>query len=200
MSVESKYQTIQNKAHMPTPLPESLKERLLATGVEDQASLHAALESDPDLRAEYERWVIGVAMQQFAATTDAEDLRSLVQRLPILLEKPMFQAIERAIAVAQERGDAANATALAQRLAALREIKSERESRPPEMIQAVLSFVQAPDEDAATAVFFAQRYLLATDDAEGFLISHLEPDDKKARVHLEDRRQLLRKLRMEEIT
>ena len=81
-------------------------------------------------------------------------------------------------------------------LAVLREIKAERESRPPDMIQAVLTFVQAPDEDAATAVFFAQRHLLATDDAEGFLISHLEPDDKKARVHLEERRQLLRKLRM----
>ena len=47
--------------------------------------------------------------------------------------------------------------------------------------------------------FFAQRHLLATDDAEGFLISHLEPDDKKARVHLEERLQLLRKLRMEEV-
>ena len=181
---------------MPAILPESLQERLLAAGVEDEASLRAALESDPDLRAAYEQWLISATLQAFAATADEDALRALVRQTPILLESPLIDAIERAIAVAQQRGDAANATALAQRLAVLREIKAEQETRSPEMIQAVLAFVQAPDEEAATAVFHAQRHLLATDDAEGFLISHLEPDDKKARVHLEERRQLLRELRM----
>ena len=48
-------------------------------------------------------------------------------------------------------------------------------------------FVRAPDEETAIAVFFAQRRWLATEDAEAFLISRVEPDDKKARVHLEQR-------------
>lgn len=181
---------------MPTSLPESLQARLLAAGVQDEASLRAALESDPDLRAAYEHWLISATLQKFAATADEDALRALVRQTPILLEAPLIDAIERAIVVAQERGDTANANALAQRLVVLREIKAEQKTRSPEMIQAVLAFVQAPDDEAATAVFFAQRHLLATDAAEGFLISHLEPDDKKARVHLEERRQLLRELRM----
>jgi len=180
-------------------LPVSLKTRLLAAGVEDEASLYAALESDPDLRAEYEQWLISTILQAFAATTTADDLNALVTRTPVLLEPAMIGAIEDAIAAAQVRGDGKNAEALSQRLAVLREIKAERESQSPAMIQAVLTFVQAPDEQTAIAVFFAQRRLLASDDAEGYLISHLEPDGKKAKVHLEERRQLLRKLRMEEV-
>ena len=181
---------------MPVNLPESLKNHLLAAGVQDEASLRTVLESDPDLRAEYEQWLISATLQKFAATTDEDALRALVRQTPILLEAPLIDAIERAIVIAQERGDTANANALAQRLAVLREIKAERESRSAEMIQAVLAFVQAPDEEAATDVFFTQRHLLASDDAEGFLISYLEPDDKKAQAHLEERRQLLRELRM----
>ena len=179
-----------------TVLPEHLKTHLLTAGVQDEASLRTALESDPDLRAEYEQWLISTTLQKFAATADEDALRVLVRQTPILLEASLIDAIERAIAVARERDDLANANALAQRLMVLREIKAEQEARSPEMIQAVLAFVQASDDEAATAVFFAQRHLLASDDAEGFLISHLEPDDKKARVHLENRRQLLRKLRM----
>lgn len=180
-------------------LPEDLKNRLLAAGVDDEASLHVALEADSDLRAEYEQWLVSTILQAFAATATPDDLSALATQTPILLEPAMIAAIEEAIAAAEGRGDQNNAVALSQRLAVLREIKAEREAQSPEMIQAVLSFVQAPDEETAIAVFFAQRRLLATEDAEGFLISYLDPDDKKARVHLEERRQLLRKLRMEEV-
>ena len=109
----------------------------------------------------------------------------------------MIDAIEEAIAAAEVRGDQVNAVALSQRLAVLREIKAEREAQSAEMVQAVLSFVQAPDEQTAIAVFFAQRRLLATEDAEAFLISRLDPDNKKAQAHLEQRQELLRRLRVE---
>jgi hypothetical protein len=178
-------------------LPEYLKNRLLSAGVEDEASLQAALEADPDLRVEYEHWLISTLLQAFAATTTADDLAVLATRTPILLEPAMIGAIEDAIAAAQARGDEKNAVALAQRLGVLREIKVEREAQSPELIQAVLTFVQAPDEQTAIAVFFAQRSLLATEDAEAFLISHMEPDDKKAREHLEQRLDLLHRLRLQ---
>ena len=177
-------------------LPENLKSRLLAAGVEDETSLQAALERDPALRAEYERWLISTILQAFAATTTGDELSALVAQMPVLLEPAMIEAIEDAIAAAQVRGDQKNAVALSQRLAVLRQLKAERASQAPEMIQAVLTFVRAPDEETAIAVFFAQRRWLATEDAEAFLISHLEPNDKKAQAHLEDRRQLLHKLRM----
>ena len=180
-----------------TTLPEALMNRLLAAGVEDEASLHAALETDPNLRAEYEQWLISTILQAFAATVTADDLRALAKQTPILLEPAIIGAIEDAIAAARVRGDEKNATALAQRLVVLREIKTEREAQSPELIQAVLTFVQAPDEQTAIAVFFAQRRLLATEDAEGFLISHVQPDDKKAREHLEQRLDLLHRLRLE---
>ncbi len=178
-------------------LPENLKTRLLAAGVQDESSLQAALERDPALRAEYEQWLISTIMQAFAATTTGDELSALVAQMPILLEPAMIEAIEDAIAAAEARGDQKNATALSQRLAVLRQLKTERASQAPEMIQAVLTFVRAPDEETAIAVFFAQRRWLATEDAEAFLISRVEPDDKKARVHLEQRLDLLHRLRVE---
>ncbi len=177
-------------------LPEDLKNRLLAAGVEDEASLERALETDASLRADYERWIIGQILQAFAATPDEQALRDLVKRAPILLDPPMFEAIENAIAVARQKGDRRNATALNQRLDVLRAIKAERDAFYSKMADALKAFVQAGDDESARAVFEAHRDLLSSDDAEGFLISHFQADNETSRRHLERRAALLRRLRI----
>ena len=178
-------------------LPEDLKERLLAAGVEDEASLQAALEADPQLRQAYESWLIGMVLQAFAATPDPAALRALLARAPILMEQPVIDAIEQAIARARAAGDEDSATALAQRLVVLREIKAEQEAaREPPLAQALIRFLQASDEEAAGVVFDLDRALLDSDDAEAFLLNQFEAEDETARVLLERRLELLRRLRM----
>ncbi|NOX62072.1 MAG: hypothetical protein GXP42_09030 [Chloroflexi bacterium] len=178
-------------------LPEDLKNRLLAAGVEDEATLERALEADEALRADYERWIIGQILQAFAATPDEKALRELVRRAPFLLEAPMFDAIERAIAAARQKGDRRNATALNQRLDVLRVIKAERDAFYSKMADALKAFVQAENDEAARGVFETHRDLLMSDDAEAFLISHFQADNETARRHLEQRTEFLRRLRIE---
>jgi len=181
-----------------TSIPDDLKQRLLAAGVKDAESLRAALEADDDLRAQYERWLVGLVMQRFAATPDAEALEKLTQQLPMLLEPPMIEAIESAIRQAEQRGDAVNAEALRQRLHALREIRARHQQAQlhAKLARTLLAFVQAGDDNVAAAVFWKNKDLLATDDAEAVLINQFESQDSTARLHLQRRRQLLRMLRL----
>lgn len=181
----------------PTDLPEDLKQRLLAAGVQDAESLRAALEADADLRSRYEQWLVSVILQRFAATKDRQALQTLVAEVPFLLDDAMIDAISAAVAQAEARGDHANAEALRQRLSALLDIKeAQRQAhlRAP-LAKALTAFIQAGDDLTASAVFWQHRHLLATDDAESFLINQFESADSKAKLHLERRRQLLRTLR-----
>lgn len=182
----------------PTQLPENLKRRLLAAGVQDEASLHAALEEDSELRADYERWLVMGILQRFATTVDEQALQALVDEVPFLLDDAMISSIRSAIAQAQQRGDDTNAEAMAQRLTALLRIKEQKgQAEQRAMIaKALVAFVQAGDDNMAAAVFWQKRDILATEDAEAFLINQFESEDSKARLHLERRRQLLRILRM----
>ncbi len=179
-------------------IPDELKQRLLAAGVKDAESLRAALEADADLRAQYERWLVRLVLQRFAATTDAEALQKLTEQLPMLLEPPMIEAIESAIRKAEQRGDAVNAEALRQRLHALHDIRMQHEQAQlhARLARILLAFVQAGDDNMAAAVFWQNRELLATDDAEAVLINQFESQDSTARLHLQRRRQLLRMLRL----
>ncbi|RME85309.1 MAG: hypothetical protein D6775_03155 [Caldilineae bacterium] len=181
---------------MSLSLPEDLKKRLLEAGVQDKASLEAALQADDELRADYERWVIGLALHEFAQTTDQAGLRALVERMPFLLEEEMIRAIENAIAKALEIGDEGNADALAQRLKALRRLRAEQAEKVASqpMTQALIAFVQAPDDEAARAIFRERRDLLANQQAEALLFSHFEGQDSTAKLHLEKRRELFRRL------
>ena len=148
-------------------LPDSLQKRLLAAGVQDEASLRAVLESDPDLRAAYEHWLISATLQKFAATADEDALRALVRQTPILLEAPLIDAIERAIVVAQERGDTANANALAQRLVVLREIKAELRRRGIGMpVVADIHFTPNAAMVAATGWDGDRLYVFSNGDAD----------------------------------
>ncbi len=181
----------------PTDLPEDLKQRLLAAGVQDAESLSAALEADADLRNRYEQWLVSVILQRFAATQDRQALQTLVAEVPFLLEDAMIEAIRAAVAQAEARGDTTNAEALRQRLSALLDIKEaqrQAQLRVP-LGKALTAFIQAGDDLTASAVFWQHRHLLATDDAEAFLINQFESADSKARLHLERRRHLLRALR-----
>ncbi len=183
---------------MSSQLPNDLKKCLLAAGVEDEESLRLALETDPDLRANYESWLIAMTLQMFAEIPDADALKSLVERAPILMEDSMIEAIEQAVAKAGTMGDKTNTTALSQRLAVLRTIKAEYEAtqRAAPLANALVQFVQASSEQAARAVYAGHRDLLDTDDAEALLINSFEPEDKTARLVLEGRLTLLRRLRV----
>jgi hypothetical protein len=182
----------------PTHLPEDLKQRLLAAGVQDEASLRAALASDAALRADYERWLVTGILQRFAMTADEQSLQALVDEVPFLLDDAMISSIRSAIAQAQQRADRVNAEALTQRLTVLLRIKEQKQlaEKQAAIAKALVAFVQAGDEEVAAAVFWQNRALLASDDAEAFLINQFEWEDSKARLHLERRRQLLRVLRM----
>lgn len=182
----------------PSQLPDDLKQRLLAAGVQDEASLRTALEADPDLHADYERWLVTGILKRFATTVDEQALQALVDEAPFLIDDAMISSIRSAIAQAHQRGDLVNAEAMEQRLTALLHIKAEMEmaEKRAAIAKALVAFVQAEDDNAAAVVFWQNRALLASDDAEAFLINQFESEDSKARLHLERRRQLLRVLRM----
>lgn len=177
--------------------PKELEQRLLAAGVVDAASLQSALAADAELRRQYERWLVSLILQRFAATADEQALQALVEKVPFLLDEAMIEAIRSAVAHAERRGDDVNAQALNGRLQALLALKQQRRRAQKQgaIAKALLAFVQAGDENVAAAVFWQNRDILANDDAEALLINQFESQDRTAKYHLERRRQLLRALR-----
>jgi len=178
------------------PLPDELKNRLLAAGVKDDASLYAALDADPDLRRAYEVWLFDGIIHAFANTRDREALLELSDHVPLITTDDFIETVQRAIDAALNQGDYENAEALRQRLDALKEIRAMKAyQRQAPLAQAVIAFVQAEDDEAARRAYAAHREQLDTDAAEKMLAEDFEAADEKARAHLRRRAAMLRALR-----
>ena len=178
------------------PLPEDLKNRLLAAGVKDDASLYAALDADPDLRAAYQRWLFDSVTHAFATTKSREELLELSDQVPLLTSDDFISTVQRAIDKALDMGDYETAEALRQRLEALKEIRAMKAyQRQAPLARAVIAFVQAADDEAARQTYAAQREQLDTDAAEKMLSEDFNASDPKSQSHLRRRAELLRDLR-----
>ncbi len=180
------------------PLPDHLKNRLLAAGVKDNASLYAALEADPQLYDEYHRWLFTEAVHAFAQTRDREALVALADEVPMILGDDFMDAVQKAINKGLDAGDYDTAEALRQRLDALKEIRAQKAyQRQTPLARAVIAFVQARSDIAARRVFEQYRAELDADEAERFLAEEFEGSSQEAERHLAQRRELLRALRAE---
>ncbi len=178
------------------PLPEDLKNRLLAAGVQDDASLHAALDADPALREAYEDWLFNSVIYIFANANDREALLELSDQVPLLASDRFIDAVQKAINTALNMGDYETAEALRQRLDALKDIRAMKAyQRQTPLARAVIAFVQAPDDEAARQTYAAQREQLDTDAAEKMLLEDFEADDPKSQAHLRRRAEFLKQLR-----
>jgi excinuclease UvrABC nuclease subunit len=179
-------------------LPEDLKNRLLAAGVKDEASLHAALEADPSLHDDYHQWLFQDAFMRFAEVETREELAALAEEVPLMTSQAFIDAVQQTVDKALDMGEYDSAEALRQRLNALKEIRAMRAyQRQTPLAQAVIAFVQAPTELAARRVFERYRADLDSQEAELFLQEEFEGSSEAADRHLEQRRALLRALRQE---
>jgi len=178
------------------PLPEDLKNRLLAAGVKDNASLYAALDADPNLRAVYQDWLFNSVIHAFADTKDREELLALSEQVPLLTSQDFISTVQKGIDRALNAGDYETAEALRQRLDALKEIQAMKAyDRQPPLARAVIAFVQAAHEEAARQIFEKYKDLLDSDEAEEMLAQEFEAEDEKARSFLRRRGEMLHDLR-----
>ena len=192
---------------MPSPLPASLpadlQARLAAAGVRDTTDLLAALDRDPALRAawmsflaEYQDEIVEAALLAFLSAPDFDALQTLVGQAPFILEEGFSETVNEVIAQAEEAEETDFAESVRLRLAGLRQIKAGMALSP--LAQALMAFVQAPDDAAAGAVFAAQRQLLLPQEAQRSLEDHIRSNDPTAQDHLAGRRRLLHRLRQGE--
>ena len=192
---------------MPTPfppnLPADLQARLAAAGVRETTDLPAALDRDPALLAawiaflrEHQEEVVQAMLLAFLRAPDFEALRALASQAPFILEDDFTEMVNEVIRQAEEAKETDFAESVRLRLTGLRQIKADMVLPP--LAQALLAFVQAPDDAAATAVFAAQRDLLSPEEAQRSLEDHVRSSDPIAQDHLAARRRLLRRLRQGE--
>ncbi|RUA15346.1 MAG: hypothetical protein DSY55_06515 [Clostridia bacterium] len=179
-----------------SPLPEDLKNRLLAAGVKDDATLHAALDADPQLRMDYEQWLLNETIYTFAKAENREALADLARQVPALTTDRFIASVENAIDVALKMNHYDDAEALRQRLDALKEIRAHQAyQRQPALARAVLAFVQAPDDVRAQEAYEAHKQWLDSDEAERLLKEDFEAQDNKSVSLLHNRLKMLRRLR-----
>lgn len=178
------------------PLPDDLKNRLLAAGVKDETSLYAALEADPQLFNDYYQWLFDQAIMAFAQTKNREELLALTEEIPLIAGDDFIQAVNKAIKTALDMGHYDDAEALRQRLEALVQIRGQKAyQRQTPLAQAVIAFVQARNDEAARRAFALHRDQLDSDEAERFLAEEFEGSSREAERHLQQRLALLRALR-----
>ncbi|MCZ7569273.1 MAG: NB-ARC domain-containing protein [Ardenticatenaceae bacterium] len=181
---------------VPIELPDDLKARLEAAGVTDEVSLTAAFEADPALKEDFEASLVASAMQAFIAAGNSAELVALIERAPFVLEDDFVAAVEQAIEEAEQAAETQVAAGLRERLADLRRIKAQREeAQQPPVVQALLAFLRAEDDEAARAVFEERRALLLPYEAQRQLDEVFRGDAPESRRHVEARRALLRELR-----
>ncbi|MGB2774198.1 MAG: hypothetical protein WBF31_17955 [Anaerolineae bacterium] len=188
---------------LPTSLPADLQARLAAAGVRDTTDLPAALDRDPALRAawmsflaEYQDEIVQAALLAFLSAPDFDALQTLAGQAPFILEEGFSETVNEVIAQAEEAEETDFAESVRLRLAGLRQIKAGMALSP--LAQALMAFVQAPDDAAAGAVFAAQRQLLLPQEAQRSLEDHIRSNDPTAQDHLAGRRRLLHRLRQGE--
>ncbi len=123
-----------------TQMPEELQQRLRAAGVTDDASLHAALEHDPELRSAFEEWLgsqnpeammqatMAALLNAFVQVQNAEQMIAFWQAVPGEMEEPFIEAVEALIAQAGQAGDQGTVEHLRSRLQGFREIRADAAS------------------------------------------------------------------------
>lgn len=189
---------------MPTPfppnLPADLQARLTAAGVRETTDLPAALDRDPALLAawiafltEHQEEVVQAVLLAFLRAPDFEALQALASQAPFVLEDDFAEMAHEVIRQAEEAAETDFAEDVRMRLTGLRQIKADMVLPP--LARALLAFVQAPDEAAASAVFATQRELLSPEEAQRSLEEHVRSSDPAMQDHLAARRRLLRRLR-----
>ena len=180
-----------------------MQARLAAAAVRDTTDLPAALDRDPALRAawmsflaEYQDEIVQAALLAFLSAPDFDALQTLAGQAPFILEEGFSETVNEVIAQAEEAEETDFAESVRLRLAGLRQIKAGMALSP--LAQALMAFVQAPDDAAAGAVFAAQRQLLLPQEAQRSLEDHIRSNDPTAQDHLAGRRRLLHRLRQGE--
>jgi hypothetical protein len=141
---------------------------------------------------------LAAMVQQFARVESTAELYDFWQRVPYLMEQPLMAMIEERIKHAEHNGQAAFARGLRQRLSTFRHLHDQQEagSRSP-IAQALIAFLQAPDESRARQFFAARLNLLYSEEGQRVLDEQLHGSNEQAEQRLAERRALLRALRQE---
>ncbi len=188
----------------PNLSPTDLDARLQAAGVIDQASFEAALARDPELRAavEAQQVLLMSLIREFVAVEDPDQMEAFWRVVPAEIEDPIIQAVARLIDQARAGGDIQTAENLAAKLADFQQIceeaQAEQQPSGSPVVDALIEFVNAPDESTARAVYEANTGLLMPLEAREILDENIEgATDAEFRQHLAERAALLRELRGE---
>ncbi len=184
-------------------LPPELQAHLDAAGVVDDASLEAAPNNDPQLKADLLAHVQNDSAMQLQALARAfvdvvtpEALQVLYRNVPSELEAPLIAFIEAQIAEAQGKADEAvlaNATAKLNDFKQL--CKAAAAQQLPPVAQALMDFVRAPDEAAARVIYQQHKALMAGYEAQQVLDQQFESDKPEDQQRISTRSALLRQLR-----
>ena len=195
-------------------MPDDLRARLRAANVADNASLMAALQADPVLRADFDAFLqanadalaaatINTLLQAFAQVADDTEMAEFCRAMPSELQRPLIEAVEAIIEQATAAGDDNTVQNLSERLEVFRRLsqKGQLTDELPPVMRAVMGFFEAPSDAAAEQFFASQRDLLQTSEAQramDVLVEQAPPDiPANVRQLLLTRQALLRRLREE---
>ena len=185
----------------PNLSPTDLDARLQAAGVIDQASFEAALARDPELRAavEAQQELLMSLIRAFVAVEGPDQMEAFWGVVPAEMEDPIIQAVTRLIDQARAGGDIQTVENLAAKLADFQQIceeaQAEQQPSGSPVVDALIEFVNAPDESAARAVYEANAGFLMPLEAREILDENIEgATDAEFRQRLAERAALLREL------
>jgi hypothetical protein len=132
----------------------------------------------------------------FADAGTSDELAALIDTNP-LVRDPSFQTVIADLIVqAEELGDLDDAQALRLRLADLQHLLEQRElAGQSPLMQALLDFLNAPDNDTARTIFEQCRETLHSPDAELVISQGFAGGDPESQQRIEERAALLRLLR-----
>jgi hypothetical protein len=187
-------------------LPETLRERLAATGATDEESVRAALEQDPELRREFDAFLaanqpqidalVSEAFDRFLAAADSDQLDALAWEVPFLLDESFAQMVLQVAGEAQSAGDADLADGLRARLEGLDAIREQRAiAQGSPLVEALLQFLNAATDDEARALFATSQDLMTSDEAQEILDTGFQGADEESQQRIAQRSELLRTLR-----
>ncbi len=181
-------------------LPAELAQRLRDASGVDQASMDALLARDPGLRVEVQVAIQTFVLDRFAAIPDSNALLDWADRFPFMLEAGFSEAVEERLLEAEKAGHTDLIAALRQRLEGLDSLRAQAEGRygemdAPPVVQALMAFLAADDEEAARQVFARYHDLLDSDEAAQVLGYQFGSDDPAAWKTIQARTQLLQTLR-----
>lgn len=137
-------------------------------------------------------------IQELGQPHDAEQLAQFWSSVPQPLEDLLMQAGEAHVNAAEDAGERDLALQLRTNLAKLAEFRAEQSlvlENP--LVQALLAFLRAADDDEARQVFRDYQALLQTDEAQAEFERWLQRAQPDHRPHFSARNALLRTLREE---